>query len=98
VAARHASRGSRFGGPIGTARQTTKTPAKGLAIFVAVATAMICSSKGCRNPARYELRWNNPKLHPPERRKVWLACEDHREKLSGFLEDRGFLRETVPVR
>ena len=41
-----------------------------------------CSAKGCREPAVHELRWNNPKLHTPERRKVWLACEDHRESLS----------------
>ncbi|HZM78611.1 MAG TPA: hypothetical protein VFC19_23025 [Candidatus Limnocylindrales bacterium] len=61
-------------------------------------TALVCSSKGCRNPARFELRWNNPKLHPPERRKVWLTCEEHQEKLSGFLQVRGFLRETVPMR
>jgi len=60
--------------------------------------AMVCSSKGCRNPARYELRWNNPKLHSPERRKVWLACDDHADKLSGFLQARGFLRETVVMR
>jgi len=62
-----------------------------------VTTSLVCSSKGCRRPASYELRWNNPKLHPPERRKVWLACDDHREKLSGFLQVRGFLRETVPM-
>jgi hypothetical protein len=43
------------------------------------------------------LRWNNPRLHPPERRKTWLACDAHRESLAGFLQLRGFLRETVPV-
>jgi hypothetical protein len=63
-----------------------------------VTPALICSSKGCRNPARYELRWNNPKLHEPQRRKVWLACEKHRGNLSEFLQVRGFLRETVPMR
>jgi len=41
--------------------------------------------------------WNNPKLHTPERRKVWLACEDHREHLAGFVSLRGFLIEVVPV-
>jgi hypothetical protein len=78
-------------------------PADSAGYFVAVTTtpgrtSLVCSSKGCRNPARYELRWNNPKLHPPERRKVWLTCEDHKERLSGFLQVRGFLRETVPMR
>jgi hypothetical protein len=57
----------------------------------------ICSAKGCRAPARWELRWNNPKLHPPERRKVWLACDEHRPTLGDFLGARGFLREVAPV-
>ena len=56
----------------------------------------ICSAKGCQAPAVHELRWNNPKLHPPERRKVWLACEEHRESLSTFLAARQFLREVAP--
>jgi hypothetical protein len=56
-----------------------------------------CSAKGCRAAARWALRWNNPKIHDPDRRKTWLACDDHREHLSSFLSRRGFLRETVPV-
>ena len=55
---------------------------------------LICSSKGCRAQATWQLLWNNPKLHTPERRKTWLACDDHLEKLSAFLSARGFLRET----
>jgi hypothetical protein len=55
---------------------------------------LTCSSKGCRAPATWQLRWNNPKLHTPQRRKTWLACDDHLEKLSAFLDARGFLRET----
>jgi hypothetical protein len=43
----------------------------------------------------WELRWNNPKLHEPERRKVWLACEEHRGSLADFLGARSFLREVV---
>lgn len=61
------------------------------------AQPLICSGKGCSAPARFELRWNNPKLHPPERRKIWLACDLHRETLAAFLSARGFLRETEPV-
>lgn len=57
----------------------------------------ICSGKGCQNDAAYELRWNNPKIHTPERRKVWLACEEHRESLRDFLGARGFLKEIVPL-
>jgi hypothetical protein len=58
---------------------------------------MTCSAKGCNRPAAFELRWNNPKLHTPERRKVWLACEEHRTTLGEFLGARGFLKETAPI-
>ncbi|MFE9340400.1 hypothetical protein [Streptomyces sp. NPDC006784] len=57
----------------------------------------ICSAKGCREPAEWVLAWNNPKLHTPDRRKTWLACEEHREHLSKFLGARGFLKDTVPL-
>ncbi len=53
---------------------------------------LICSAKGCQEPACWQLLWNNPKIHTPERRKVWLACGEHRESLSTFLDARGFLR------
>ena len=55
---------------------------------------LICSASGCRAPAQWTLAWNNPKIHEPERRKVWLACDDHRESLSEFLAHRSFLKET----
>ncbi|MFF2147279.1 hypothetical protein [Kitasatospora sp. NPDC058190] len=55
----------------------------------------ICSAKGCRADAHWVLVWNNPKLHTPDRRKTWLACEEHREHLSQFLGVRGFLKEVV---
>ncbi|SED67148.1 hypothetical protein SAMN05428939_5851 [Streptomyces sp. TLI_105] len=57
----------------------------------------ICSAKGCRADAVWVLAWNNPKLHAPERRKTWLACEEHREHLSQFLGVRGFLKDVVPL-
>ena len=59
---------------------------------------LICSSRGCRAPAVHALRWNNPKLHTPERRKTWLACDTHREHLSEFLRVRGFLRDVAALR
>ncbi len=59
--------------------------------------AAICSARGCTAPAAWELRWNNPKLHTPDRRKVWLACPDHLQSLSDFLAARNFLREVEPV-
>lgn len=52
---------------------------------------LICSAKGCQQDARYSVVWNNPKVHTPDREKTWLACEDHREFLSRFVDKRGFL-------
>jgi len=57
----------------------------------------VCSSRGCRREGVIALRWNNPKLHSPERRKTWLACAEHTAALADFLTVRGFLRESVPV-
>ncbi|MDT4996056.1 MAG: hypothetical protein QOD45_124 [Pseudonocardiales bacterium] len=53
-----------------------------------------CSAKGCRAAARWDLRWRNPRLHDAARVKVWLACDEHREQLAGFLSARGFLLGT----
>lgn len=58
---------------------------------------LICSGKGCHAEAAWALLWNNPKIHTPERRKVWLSCNDHRDHLETFLGARGFLKTTVPV-
>jgi hypothetical protein len=58
---------------------------------------LICSARSCREPATWALRWNNPKLHAPDRRKTWLACDTHREYLSEFLRVRGFLRDVAEV-
>ena len=61
------------------------------------AASPVCSAKGCRADARWALRWNNPKIHTPDRRKIWLACDEHRTHLTEFLESRGFLRQVVPI-
>ncbi len=55
---------------------------------------MICSAKGCRAAGRWAVRWNNPKIHTPERRKVWLACDEHREYLEQYLSVRGLWKDT----
>lgn len=60
-------------------------------------TDLECSSRGCRAPAAWGLLWNNPRIHTAERRKVWLACDEHRERLERFLGNRSFLKDTVPV-
>ena len=54
---------------------------------------LVCSAKGCREAAAFDLQWNNPKIHTPDRRKHWLACSEHRDQLSSFLGARGFLRD-----
>jgi len=58
---------------------------------------LTCSAKSCAEPAEWALLWNNPRIHTPDRRKVWLACEEHREHLAGFLGARQFLRDVVPA-
>ena len=58
---------------------------------------LVCSGRGCTAPAEFRLLWNNPRIHPPERRKTWLACEDHRQSLSDFLAARRFLRDVEPL-
>ena len=57
----------------------------------------ICSARGCPALARFDLLWNNPKIHTPDRRKHWLACADHRDSLSAFLSARGFLKDVEPL-
>lgn len=57
----------------------------------------ICSAKRCRNDASWALLWNNPKIHTSARRKVWLACDEHREHLSTFLSARSFLQDVIPI-
>lgn len=56
-----------------------------------------CSRKSCRADAVWQIRWNNPKIHQPERRKIWLACDEHREWLEAFLRQRLFWRSTDPL-
>jgi len=58
---------------------------------------VICSARDCREPAVWALRWNNPRLHTPDRRKTWTACDEHRESLSDFLGRRGFLKDVEPL-
>lgn len=57
----------------------------------------VCSAKGCRTAPQWALLWNNPRLHDEGRRKVWLACDEHRGSLGDFLRLRGFLKDIVTV-
>lgn len=61
------------------------------------APSAICSRKACRHDASWQLLWNNPRIHTPERRKTWLACGEHREWLEDYLKLRGLWKETLPL-
>ncbi len=77
------------------------TPTAGLGLFAAPGGAgsdgPICSRKGCRKGAQWQLLWNNPKLHTPERRKAWASCADHVEWFEEYLQNRGLWRDTLPL-
>lgn len=61
------------------------------------ADAVICSAKGCRDEAGWAVVWNNPKVHTPEREKVWVACDQHRQSLADYLAARSFLKRVEPL-
>ncbi len=61
------------------------------------APGAVCSAKACRIPARHAVVWNNPKVHTTTRRKVWVACDEHRETLRTYVDLRGFLIEVIPM-
>jgi hypothetical protein len=49
-----------------------------------------CSRAGCRASAHWRIEWRNPKIHSPDRRKVWVACDEHRDFLRDYLAARDF--------
>ncbi|WP_024476530.1 hypothetical protein [Arthrobacter sp. CAL618] len=57
----------------------------------------VCSRKACRLPATWQLLWNNPKIHTLERRKIWVACGEHRDWLENYLQTRDLWKETLPL-
>ena len=59
--------------------------------------SLTCSARSCQADAVWVLLWNNPKVHTPDRRKSWLACDVHRATLGDFLSTRQFLKETVTL-
>ncbi len=59
--------------------------------------APVCSARGCREDARWAVVWNNPKIHTPDREKIWAACDEHRGTLSDFLSMRSMLLRVEPL-
>ena len=49
-----------------------------------------CSRAGCRSDASWQVIWRNPRIHSPDRRKIWLACDEHRVYLRDYLAARDF--------
>ncbi|MDQ1128433.1 hypothetical protein [Microbacterium sp. SORGH_AS_0888] len=49
-----------------------------------------CSRAGCRAAATARIDWRNPRIHTGERRKTWLACDEHLPFLRDYLTSRGF--------
>jgi hypothetical protein len=58
----------------------------------------ICAAKGCQAAAIWAVVWNNPKLHAPDREKVWVACDEHKQPLADHLAVRSFLKRVEPLR
>lgn len=50
----------------------------------------VCSRAGCRAAATWRIDWRNPRIHAPDRRKSWVACDQHRDYLRDFLATRDF--------
>ncbi|WP_210481430.1 hypothetical protein [Naasia sp. SYSU D00948] len=58
-------------------------------------TTLVCSRAGCDSPATCSVEWRNPRIHDESRRKVWLACDDHRDYLRDYLAARDFPVQVV---
>jgi hypothetical protein len=74
--------------------------AAGLGLFgvgPALGSAPVCSRKGCREQAAWQLLWNNPRIHTPERRKAWASCPGHVEWFEEYLQERGLWKQTLPL-
>ena len=56
-----------------------------------------CSRAGCTASAEFQVVWRNPKIHAEERRKIWLACLEHRDYLVDYLAVRSFFIETLAI-
>ena len=56
-----------------------------------------CSRAGCRSEAVWRIEWRNPKIHSEDRRKTWLACDEHVSFLSEFLAARDFPLEVLAL-
>jgi hypothetical protein len=56
-----------------------------------------CARAECTADATFQVNWRNPRIHTPERIKVWVACDDHVEFLREYLDSRGFPVVVTPI-
>ncbi|MGC0370980.1 hypothetical protein [Microbacterium sp. SLBN-111] len=56
-----------------------------------------CSRAGCRAAAVWAIRWRNPRIHAEDRRKTWVACDEHVGYLREFLRARDFPVEVAAL-
>jgi len=56
----------------------------------------VCSARGCEEEATTGIVWRNPAIHR-DRHKTWLACDEHRDFLLGYLRRRDFPARAVPL-
>jgi hypothetical protein len=57
----------------------------------------VCSRAGCREPANWNVNWRNPRIHPADRVKIWLGCDEHVLYLREYLETRDFPVVVTPL-
>lgn len=55
-----------------------------------------CSRVSCTEAPSSAIAWRNPRIHPPERTKTWLACDTHTSFLRDFLAARDFPVTVTP--
>lgn len=56
----------------------------------------VCSRAGCHDAALWAVCWRNPRIHGPERRKIWAACGEHVGYLTDYLAARDFPVDVAP--
>jgi hypothetical protein len=59
--------------------------------------SVTCSRAGCRETANWRVEWRNPRIHSPDRRKIWVACDEHRDFLRDYLAARDFPVMVAPL-
>lgn len=57
----------------------------------------VCSRAGCRAAALWRIDWRNPRIHAEDRRKTWVACDEHVGYLREFLAARDFPVGVAPL-